>query len=213
MSLSSDLIIPERKYANSSSTSNGVRAKLFRQDNGVALDLPWKYGNMIAKAFNDHDNLALRRLFSEYCSPDCIVLKRIYESKKPKTKNPKNYFGRYSTTSMELSTFCDYSRSFDAIVPDSVMEVGHHRSCYEREVSVFMSAFYYNGTIIATDSNLVETDEKTGKVKSVRDVEQQRTPHTALAPSRITEFKAQGSMAMYIRNGKIYCLEFFYEFL
>lgn len=219
-SISSDLIVPSKYYHRKAlnSAPQAPKMKLLRQHNGISLDIPWKFGNLMAKSFNAHDNYHLRHIFQEYCTPNCTVLKHVYSSANPKTKNPKNYFGKYSTASMDIHTFAEYSRNFDVIVPDSIMEVNNHRSCYEREVSVFMSAFKYVGTIITPDSQLAEPD-KSGNIKEVKSKEHIQNPAVRPAQScyqehQVKAFESQGSLALYVnKEGLIYCMEFFYEFL
>lgn len=214
-SLASDLIVPSRSrnMQIKNAPPEAPKVKLYRQSNGVTLDIPWKFGNLLAKGFNNHDHINLRRIFREYCTPDCQVIKHVYSSTNPKTKNPKNYFGKYSTATMDIGTFAEYSKNFDLIVPDSIMDVHNHRSCYEREVSVFMSAFTYNGTIIVQDSQLAEPDQN-GQINGVKSKEDPKKLQLCYQEGQVKPFNSQGSMGLYVnKDGLIYCIEFFYEFL
>jgi hypothetical protein len=104
-----------------------------------------------------------------------------------------------------LEIFYDFMDNFYVMVPDAVFSWRHSRTCYEKESSVYISAFECSGTIITASSELVQVQEGTISIIQKRLEPAIQYNHQLLTMS--------GSIAIYTDNqGSIYCIEFFYEF-
>jgi hypothetical protein len=190
-----------------------AKLKLFRQSNSVPLDIPAKVGNILAKAFNYTDVDRLNNTLSEFCLPDCIVRLHLYSLQKPRRKkNCKDDFGNFVTSTYTMPTYLEFCRSYYEVVPDSVIAVGNHRSCYEKDTSVYVSSFEGQGTIIVKDSKIADVD-KEGNVIAI----QRKDPTKFLEASKegyCKPYTVSGSLVSYWnKDAMIYCIEMYYEFI
>jgi hypothetical protein len=177
------------------------------------LNLPTKIGNIFTEAFNYTDANRLRIILSQFCRPDCVVRLKLYSLQKPRKKrNFKDDFGNNLISTMDVNTFIEYSRSFYEMVPDVIYSAGDHRSCYEKESSVYISSFTSGGTIIVKDSQIAEHDPA-GNVMEIKKHDPQQFAQSS-TEGFANVYSSRGSLVSYWdSNAMIYCIELYYEYI
>lgn len=170
--------------------------------------IPTRIGGLLLKALNSFDLDCWRDFFRFYGADHSTVIHQVYNSRQHLTVSAINPFGDYTFLHFySLDLFYDFMENFYLMIPDAVFQVENHRTCYERDTSVYISSFKCMGTVISSSPTLVSIDNDGGMISIV----QKSTEPTVREGFRILNMN--GSIATYTdNNGCIYCLEFFYEF-
>lgn len=209
----------------------------------LPADAPAKFINNFVFAYNSHDLNEYKQRFLSMCVPELRVIKRIYGKVDPLTGKPRNPLGNFSYLEINgINQVLYMADRFFQAAPDGILETGTHRSCNTNKATVLVSTFKFRGTLIeevptshlesstSGDATIPDGSESGGEL-----VPSAKKPR--LSPSLSGQYHSSesetdggaaggggifqtktihsvGSLAMYLNDeGKVYCLEFFYEYL
>lgn len=156
----------------------------------------------------------LTDIFNSICLPHTRIIKRLYGELDPQTGRPFNPFGDYSLiTFLNVDHFMDYMRDYFRLTPDGLFEVLNYRYVNNDRSSAIIATFRFTATQIKTSEDIEKPSEY-----HENGLSELTTPVLYPRPSSIdvieaTQIVSIGSFAIYLnKQGKISCLEFFYEY-